>query len=434
MSEVHLKDYYKLLGVKPDATEQQIKKAYHQKASKIHPDLFFHEENREEKMKEATEKFYELKEAYDALINKESRKKYDILYNQYHYYKDQQKQQANSPTIQLGDGKQLDDLEAFMRIVEEYEKSKYEYRREHTQEEYERDIESFEDDLEFGREIRWKEEKEEVKKEEAANRNRHRNIDENYRKKHGNNLNTILDIIKFKTGKFTVHIIAEALYQGEKFKIRKNDTMHKYLFRNRGVLLFLAGATTLTVGANSLRGPGEPQPEEIPQSYSTTVENDEPSPTPSAEELIEEEENQTTVQLDCNYVVRDGDNLSTIAENCGQSEETIKRNNHEKFLDTDGYEDSIFYGDVLKLKYQIKEDDLKYYTQTITIVSHDASLIAEENQTTISTLQMLNPDIQFEYTAGRYMIPSTVDQIKAPYFITQAELKELKEQEAVIKS
>ena len=84
MSEVHLKDYYKLLGVKPDATEQQIKKAYHQKASKIHPDLFFHEENREEKMKEATEKFYELKEAYDALINKESRKKYDILYNQYH--------------------------------------------------------------------------------------------------------------------------------------------------------------------------------------------------------------------------------------------------------------------------------------------------------------------------------------------------------------
>ena len=63
-------DYYKILGISKNATENDIKKAYRKLARKYHPDLNPND-------KEAEKKFKEINEANEVLSNAENRKKYD---------------------------------------------------------------------------------------------------------------------------------------------------------------------------------------------------------------------------------------------------------------------------------------------------------------------------------------------------------------------
>lgn len=65
------KDYYEVLGVSKDASDDEIKKAFRKLAIKYHPD-----KNRDDP-KAAEEKFKEINEAYSVLSDKQKRAQYD---------------------------------------------------------------------------------------------------------------------------------------------------------------------------------------------------------------------------------------------------------------------------------------------------------------------------------------------------------------------
>ncbi|MFP4630030.1 MAG: DnaJ C-terminal domain-containing protein [Desulfohalobiaceae bacterium] len=69
---VEYKDYYEILGVSRDASQEEISKAFKKLARKYHPDLNPNDE-------ESERKFKEVNEAYEVLKDPEKRKRYDQL-------------------------------------------------------------------------------------------------------------------------------------------------------------------------------------------------------------------------------------------------------------------------------------------------------------------------------------------------------------------
>ncbi|ERL11910.1 DnaJ central domain protein [Coriobacteriaceae bacterium BV3Ac1] len=71
MSSMNEKDYYAILGVAKEATGDEIRKAFQQKARKLHPDV--------NKEPDAEARFKEVSEAYAVLSDDNKRRRYDAM-------------------------------------------------------------------------------------------------------------------------------------------------------------------------------------------------------------------------------------------------------------------------------------------------------------------------------------------------------------------
>ena len=84
-----MNNYYQILGVKRDASSNDIKKAYRKLAHKLHPDkndgdTFFEE------------RFKEIQEAYQVLSNQSQKTQYDFNFD--YFFKEQQKKSSQTYT------------------------------------------------------------------------------------------------------------------------------------------------------------------------------------------------------------------------------------------------------------------------------------------------------------------------------------------------
>jgi len=86
IANMEYKDYYKILGVEKNATEDEIKKAYRKLAMKYHPD-------KNPGNKQAEERFKEINEANEVLSDPQKRSRYDQLSNSYQSWQ----QNGNNP-------------------------------------------------------------------------------------------------------------------------------------------------------------------------------------------------------------------------------------------------------------------------------------------------------------------------------------------------
>ena len=67
------RDYYDILGVSKNASQDEIKKAFRKKARQYHPDV------NKDNPKEAEEKFKEANEAYEVLSDETKKAQYDSI-------------------------------------------------------------------------------------------------------------------------------------------------------------------------------------------------------------------------------------------------------------------------------------------------------------------------------------------------------------------
>jgi curved DNA-binding protein CbpA len=106
------KDYYKLLDIQQNASDEEIKKAFREQAIEWHPDR--------NQGTDTTLRMQEINEAYLILKDKEARARYDIEYNKFKQYQEQNRHSEKE--------KQKSEQQEWQEQKHQQTKREYEYR------------------------------------------------------------------------------------------------------------------------------------------------------------------------------------------------------------------------------------------------------------------------------------------------------------------
>ena len=427
------KDYYKILGVSKESSAAELKKRYRELAIMYHPDKYSDLSPEDAKYQEIEARMKEINEAYTVLKNPSSRERYDADYVL--YYSELRAEQMRREQAR----KQREQERARMQRERErrqQEESERERRRRAnsrtyqnqnsnrraaygysaTYEEYE---ENYETTLEYLKRI-WNE----VREEEKANsfRRRHYNLSRKMNK--NRRRGDVPHEIVVNLGHGTIHILSELYYQLSKFGKIKEDTVPKYVIRNRKSIAAIILATSMALGGiggatSSSKSASNDTSVSMSEDYDTSdIDTDNNTMEDGIESIIDEMNNR--VYMTRYYKIKGGDTLSQLAEEFEIPLSTIKQANDIQNASL------IQMGQTIKIPYTIYESDVKYYSQAITITAEQLQSlnaleeIASLYGTDVQTLYNLNPEV-IKKTGTTYTLES--DTILVPKFAKKSEVK-----------
>lgn len=350
-------DYYDILGISSNATEQEIKKAFQKIAKTCHPDMT--KDLPEEEQKKRQEIFIKATEGKNILTNETKRTAYDVRYKNYQERK-KEKRQEETPFWEKPNWGE------YQRTNEYNDNNSTQYDNQYEENDYddqdEEDCYTMSDGIReiLGDMINVYYD---VKKDEYSVSER---IKEYYRI-----LNRKKDISVVKKGLFIFG--CEILYSKEKLKLKRNDDIGHYVMRNRGKALVATGlALTLVTGIFTPKEENNRESEIIQNPIIETIPIEEP-----------------TITITRTYTVKSGDTLSGIAEEANCKQREIKQLND---MDTD----YLYYKDIIKIPYHIPEDEISRYTTIELYQGENLYDFAEKYETDPKSLQELNPDTIIE--------------------------------------
>lgn len=382
-----MKNYYEILGVNFDATQEEIKKAYRDKMKKYHPDK--HTEEESDYYEQITK---DINEAYEVLSNEDKRREYNIeyiLYEEEQARKERRRQQAEQGTRREHTRRTTENTEEFKEYRTNRRRS-----REHSKQKV--------SDNSFFGSVRkaYKEVKEDES--EYPFKERHSNLNKKFYKNYGRKVDSTADLIAFRVGQGVVHISAEVLYQLSKLSYINKDNVIKYVLRNRRLAAMIL--TGIIFASN------------LPGKSATPVVAD----TNEVAGIVVEttaEEYSSSITLMRNYTVKTGDSLSSLSDMSLTRIDDIKGVN--------GFTtDMLYLGDVIKLPYEVSKDDLQYYTKVVNTNGMSLADLANVYETDEDTLYRLNKEA-IGTVDGAYVIMS--ETILVPNFISSNELTAKKE-------
>ncbi len=367
-----MKTLYEILGVSETATSEEIKKAYRKLAKEHHPDT--NSDWSEEEKKLHAEIFSEITDAYEILINEETRKEYDE--------KLKEKRSKRSKTSKNNSNYYEEDYD-------------YSYEYEYFSKKRERFNKRFKD----------------VNKE----------ILKKYLRKHKRKPQTFPEFATYFLSFGAIHISKEFLYQLSKLKKRDDDTPKKFVIRNRYNFTTIALAIMLAngmIGNRNTISAQEPTYETSTQNTKSDTEQ-EKNDNETKNKNKRKNEVQTKILLTRKYVIKPGDYLSKIAVDAGISIDKLQTINNIRSADL------IKVGDTIIVPYNIESENKEFYTKKVVLYDRDLSKIAAEYETDFDTLYRLNEEAIEKVTDNTYVVLS--DTIEVPNFITTAELNSMKE-------
>lgn len=236
---------------------------------------------------------------------------------------------------------------------------------------------------------------------------RHQDLNRKMRKEFHQGVKSVPGEIVYQMANGTIHITYEFIHQLKKLGYLNEDSVPKYVFRNRKLA---AAALAVTLMA-TMPGGGE-DIQAFPTPDTTIEQTQETTQDTTIEETMGIVYEEPTVTMNEYYEVVSGDTLSDISTRTGVRVHDI--------MEANGIinKELIRIGDKLVLPYEIDRDDLQFYTITVPAKGISCRELAKKYNTDEATIRMLNEEA-IAYVGTEYVI--LTDTAVVPNFISVEE-------------